>query len=123
MSPHQQCAERAGFLFKHACKKAGVLQCGQCGKHICHEHATKAEGNRMVCVSCLKSTGRSGYSRHRHNPYFYGYNHYNGWGSYRSRRHHHHDHRDHDADDFTEADGGATEFEGDEGFETDMEGS
>ena len=129
MSIHQQCAERAGFLFKHGCERAGVIQCGQCGKNICHEHATKTQGNLTVCVSCLKSSGSSNYSQYTYNPYFYGYNHYNGWGSYRSHGHytdHHHDHddhTDHDADDFTEADGAATEFEGDEGFETDMEGS
>ena len=123
MSNNPPCAERSGFLFKHACKRPGVMQCSQCAKQICHEHTTKGQGNTTVCVSCLKSTGKSSYgsSSHRHNPYFYGYNHYDGWGS--SRRYHNRQHDDHDSGDFTEADGGATEYEGDEGFETDMEGS
>ena len=132
MSVHQQCAERAGFLFKHTCEMAGVLQCGQCGKQICQKHGTVLQDNRTLCVNCLKSSGRTEYQNHHYSPYFYGYCYYDGWGSYHHGPHYGHgggdyrggdDYSGYDSDDFTEADGGATEFEGDEGFETDMEGS
>jgi hypothetical protein len=132
MSVHQQCAERAGFLFKHTCEMAGVLECGQCGKQICQKHGTILQDNRTLCVNCLKSSGRTVYQDHHYSPYFYGYCYYDGWGSYHHGPHYGHgggeyhggeDYGGHDSDDFTEADGGATEFEGDEGFETDMEGS
>ena len=132
MSVHQQCAERAGFLFKHTCEMAGVLECGQCGKQICQKHGTILQDNRTLCVNCLKSSGRTVYQDHHYSPYFYGYCYYDGWGSYHHGPHYsrggdgYHggeDYGGHDSADFTEADGGATEFEGDEGFETDMEGS
>ena len=76
-----------------------------------------------MCVSCLKSAGRSSYGGYSHSPYFYGHSHYYGWGSYHGGGWHHHHSGGHDSGDFTEADGGATEIAGDEGFETDMEGS
>ena len=87
----------------------------------------------MSCVSCLKASGKSdndsrrrwkGGQRHSsYDPYFYGYHHYSGWGHYHGGRDHSASVGEHDSNDFTEADGATMEQVGDEGFETDMEGS
>ena len=120
MNLSSECSETSGFLFKHKCVQTGVQPCGQCGKSICHQHTFTTEDNQQVCASCLKSAGRSSYERYDSSPYFYGPCYYNGWGSYHGSQWRG---DNYDRDDFTEADGGATEIEGDEGFETDMEGS
>ena len=124
----------------------GQRECQECGKRICQHHVVAVDtglvqdgsdslqsGNALVCASCAKRIRKSsrrseqGYYYDSH-PYFYGDSHYHGWG---------HGHSAgaysagassggepaYDANDLTEADGEATEIPGDEGFETDMEGS
>ena len=146
MRSSSQCAERSGFLFKHRCDRMGQRECQECGKRICQHHVVAVDtglvqdgsdslqsGNALVCASCAKRIRKSsrrseqGYYYDSH-PYFYGDSHYHGWG---------HGHSAgaysagassggepaYDANDLTEADGEATEIPGDEGFETDMEGS
>ena len=120
MNPSSQCSDTSGFLFKHKCANPGVQPCSQCGQSICHQHAFLNEDQKQVCATCLKSSGTASYERYDSSPYFYGPCYYSGWGSYHGSRWRD-DH--YDRDDFTEADGGATEIAGDEGFETEMEGS
>ncbi len=100
-------------------------------------------GNGLVCTGCAKRIRKSsrrseqGYYYDSH-PYFYGDRHYHGWGhhhsagAYSAGAHSADAHSAdassggepaYDANDLTEADGEATEIPGDEGFETDMEGS
>ena len=84
-------------------------------------------------MSCLQASGESDndsrrrWSYSNYDPYFYGYHHYSGWGHYHRGGHGGRDHSasvgEHDSNDFTEADGATMEQVGDEGFETDMEGS
>ena len=148
-----QCAERTGFLFKHRCDRMGQRDCQQCGKKICDRHTVTTslaedssksllESNSiLVCTSCAKKIGKrlSNYGAYE-DPYWYGYGHYHGWGHHHS--YHSSTHQSsasstppplpgdapdetlaYDPNDLTEADGAATEIPGDEGFETDMEGS
>ena len=75
-----------------------------------------------MCTTCIKSEQDTGYySSYRNDPYFYGHYHYAGWGTYQGTSWR--DDHDYDYNDFTEADGSATDVAGDEGFETEMEGS
>lgn len=136
MAHLNQCSERSGFLFKHDCQKEGTKTCQRCNKQICENHS-RYQGDTLSCVSCLKASGESGNdSRQRwkggqrhssYDPYFYGYHYYSGWGHYHGGGHGGRDHSasvgEHDSNDFTEADGATMEQVGDEGFETDMEGS
>ncbi len=151
MISSSQCAERSGFLFKHNCDRMAEHECQQCGKKICQRHTVSTTSGEEVvgassalslaCTTCAKQRGRiqgEGYE----SSYYYGHTYYNGWGR------HHYSHSssptevptdpstppavpvmasaetpDYDPNDLTEADGEATEVPGDEGFETDMEGS
>ena len=114
------CAETSGFLFAHKCEHPAVHNCGQCGKGICHQHSHQSKGQTQLCTTCIKNDDTN-YGYYRNDPYFYGHYHYGGWGTYHGSRWR--DDYDHDHDDFTEADGGATDIAGDEGFETEVEGS
>ena|GEM_PF-1427595 len=171
MSSMSQCAERAGFLFKHRCDRMGQRDCQQCGKKICQHHTVTTSlaedssksllsNSVLVCTSCAKRIGRRiSDSGAYADPYYYGHSHYHGWGRHRSSGSSTHQSSDsstppplpggasdetpafdpatppslpgdapdetlaYDPNDLTEADGAATEIPGDEGFETDMEGS
>jgi hypothetical protein len=124
------CAESAGFLFKHPCDQQANLECQQCGKRICDQHAGSVGGVTM-CVTCRKAsrTTSQDHYDYDHDPYFYGSNYYSGWGYYHYTSSHHEggdergESHGHDADDFTEADGAAMGVAASESFETDMEGS
>jgi hypothetical protein len=116
-------------------------ECQECGKRICQHHVVAVDtglvqdgsdslqsGNALVCASCAKRIRKSsrrseqGYYYDSH-PYFYGDSHYHGWGHGHSAGASSGGEPAYDANDLTEADGEATEIPGDEGFETDMEGS
>ena len=147
---HQRtpCAERAGFLFRHACPYDAVSSCDACGKNVCQDHVqqvdpaelttlanrgadVRATGRAEVCLACAKRLGeneRSSVHRNRDDddPYWYSHSYYPGyylygpghWGSAFGS----HD-ASHDRNDFTEADGSALRADGDDAFEHDASGS
>ena len=120
MNLSTKCSETSGFLFKHKCENPGVHNCFKCGKTICHKHSHQSNRQNLLCTTCIKKDADD-YHHYRDDPYFYGDHHYAGWGTYHGSRWR--DDQDHDHDDFTEADGAATDIAKDEGFETEMEGS
>ena len=152
MIQSSQCGERSGFLFKHRCDRMASNECQLCGKKICDYHTESTVSNEEIagqsstlsiaCTTCAKRRSRilgGGYA----SPYYYGDSNYHGWGRgpYSSGSSGSPPVADdfsgppplpamasaealsYDPNDLTEADGGATEVLGDEGFETDMEGS
>lgn len=138
------CQETSGFLFPHECPRRAMQTCQRCHKAVCNRH-THFDGEEALCTSCAKklrvrrgrpARSRShGYGTVHEDPYFYGGTCYRGYGTYAAgywgHRHYASSYRDdehatggHDPDDFTEADGAATnglspEVEGDR-FEEDM---
>lgn len=126
-----QCAEKAGFLFSHACDKAAQWQCGRCQKMICEDHSFRAQ-NETLCTACTKADEKKAKQqsgamsgRYRDDPYFYSTYHYHGYGYYGRGSwgydsYYAYGSGYHDGNDFTEADGAALAHEGDEAWEEDM---
>jgi len=149
----QPCAERAGFLFRHACARNAFYHCDACGKAICEEHVEFVDpvelqamvgserplktggGNRAdSCISCAKKLAKGErssvrQSRNVDDPYWYSDTHYPGYATYgpgcwgAAYAGAAVGQSLHDPNDFTEADAGAVRAEGDGSFETDASGS
>jgi hypothetical protein len=49
----QQCQERSGFLFAHACDQPSTALCSECGKPVCNQH-TRVTVQGDCCISCAK---------------------------------------------------------------------
>lgn len=148
---HQRtrCAERAGFLFRHACPYDAISSCDACGKAICQEHVqqvdpaelknraklddgVRATGRAEICIACAKQLGQNDRSsvhqnRDDYDPFWYSHSYYPGyylygpghWGSAFGS----HDAAAHDRNDFSEADGNSLRADGDDAFEHDAAGS
>lgn len=141
------CAEKQGFLFKHACEFDAVTACTRCSKAICDDHShadPTGEGDlaqrKMVCTTCVKTLGvKQGRRNARHgrgprggrgyqtvvfydsDPYFYDDYYYEGYGDYDAGWYDSYEGgEDFDPSDFTEADGESFAEVGDEGFEDDF---
>lgn len=124
--PSEQCCDKSGFLFKHACDREPVDHCQFCGRPVCEEHAVVRD-DQATCSTCLSKRigrGRRGGRGYVDDdwPYVYGPWHYSGYDYGRSS--HAHQSYSHastsDPNDFTEADGESLQASGNESFEADM---
>ena len=124
----EPCAEKAGFLFSHHCRRPSTARCGKCSRPVCAKHqVTAAEG--AVCISCGKKAQRR-QRRQRDDdhyyddsPYFYTSYYYSGYGYYGPGTWGHSFYDDPDPNDFSEADGAslhASSGDWDDDFEHDM---
>ena len=68
-----RCQEKAGFLLLRQCENPAELQCSQCGKHICTQHALPpeppAEGEQPPPPTPRKAAGQASITHPLHSAY------------------------------------------------------
>jgi hypothetical protein len=88
----QQCKERSGFLFAHACDQPSTSLCSECGKPVCHQH-TRVTVQGDCCIGCAKKVvaaeearaGGARSERYDNDPYWYAERSYAGYHYYDER--------------------------------------